>query len=489
MTPPGAAREAAREPRWPTRGIPLACRVVVSRSTSYPRWSLKAWVAQGSIAMAVLGVAALGLTVFLADRALTRASHVFSRGEGESLVALVRKLLSRRSTVDQAAVDAALRDAEPRGLRYLSLEGPPGRRFEAGAPVVTPRRATGLDFGRGRVRLAATLAQPGDDLPPLAPFAPEAAFFALPSDPSSLEDLPFPPPMLLDWEELPPLDELPFPAALTRLTIEYETPLYDALRVDVQRTSILGGVAGTILVALAIAWWRSARANERIEEIAERDRRLLALGQMSSVMAHELLNPLASLKGHAQLLAEILQERDVADLRPFAQKADLVVAEAQRIEDLTRSLLEFVREGPIDRRPTSVAMLIASVSATLPVGKEVEIEHDQAPETLDVDAQRLVRALCNLLDNALRHGGAKDVRLLIRGTAEHVDFEVTDRGEGVGEADTERIFEPFVTTSVRGTGLGLTIARRVAEQHGGRLVHEPFSGGGSLFRIRLPRHP
>jgi two-component system sensor histidine kinase HydH len=220
----------------------------------------------------------------------------------------------------------------------------------------------------------------------------------------------------------------------------------------------------------------------KLEQRAEREQRLVALGSMSSVMAHELRNPLASLKGHAQLLLE-------DSLEPGQQKkVARVVAEAERLEALTTNLLDFVRDGPIERSRIETAALVDQVLRDLPRDR-VKVHLDAAPESLVVDPSRIARAVHNLVDNALEVSGTEPVELSIARSRQDgaVVIEVRDRGPGIPAGSEQQIFEPFMTTRVRGTGLGLPIARRIAEQHDGTLTGEGAkSGGGAIFRLTLP---
>jgi two-component system sensor histidine kinase HydH len=259
--------------------------------------------------------------------------------------------------------------------------------------------------------------------------------------------------------------------------IELEPKVGTNLESDLRRILLVGGVTAFALLVFALGWVRSLRKVEQFQLEADRKKRLVALGQMSSIMAHELRNPLASLKGHAQLLAEQLSED------PKGQaKAELVVHEAERLESLTRNLLEFVRDGAIDTRLVPVRQLAEEALEGLD-RERVSIHCDGSPEQVRVDRARIVRALHNLLENALLADPSGRAELHLLSAARGLVIEVRDHGPGLPK---EPIFEPFVTTRVRGTGLGLPIARRVAEQHGGALTAENHAEGGALFRLTLP---
>jgi two-component system sensor histidine kinase HydH len=196
---------------------------------------------------------------------------------------------------------------------------------------------------------------------------------------------------------------------------------------------------------------------------------------MSAVLAHEIKNPLASLKGNAQLLAAMLPAGD----KPRS-KAERVVDEAVRLEKLTNDLLAFVRTGAIERKPTDVAALIRDAAARH--GDAIRIDAPGLAWSLDGDRMRQV--LANLIDNAVHAG----VPVTVTAHAAHsLVIEVADKGSGVPADDRDKIFEPFFTKKTQGTGLGLALSRRVVEQHRGTLTVGDNPGGGAIFRVEIPR--
>ena len=200
-------------------------------------------------------------------------------------------------------------------------------------------------------------------------------------------------------------------------------------------------------------------------------------------MAHELRNPLTSLKGHAQLLVEDLEEPK------RRAKAERVVREAERLESLTTSLLDFVRDGPIERSAVTPRELVSRTLEHL-AAERVNVDLSAAPDALFVDEARLARALHNLVDNALQAtSGSEAIELRVGRERSDALIEVRDHGDGIPAGAEAQIFEPFHTTRVRGTGLGLAVARRIAEQHGGSLTGENHPDGGALFRLRFANTP
>jgi two-component system sensor histidine kinase HydH len=261
------------------------------------------------------------------------------------------------------------------------------------------------------------------------------------------------------------------------VVVEFEPLQADALRRAATRTFGLGAVAALVLVVVAFALVRSALRREMLERRLERERHLASLGEMSAVLAHEIRNPLASLKGNAQLLAQGLSQEDRSQ-----QRAARVIQEALRLEALTHDLLDYVRSGQLRReRVDPVALLRESADAVDPA---IQLNVSDAPSQWSLDPGRMRQVLVNLLENAVQAGGP--VRASLAGSPAGLTFEVRDSGPGVPPEDRERIFEPFFTRRTQGTGLGLSVARRVVELHGGSVTVEAPPGGGALFRVVLP---
>jgi two-component system sensor histidine kinase HydH len=254
---------------------------------------------------------------------------------------------------------------------------------------------------------------------------------------------------------------------------------------ELQRRALAGlwlaSGAAALLATAALVLWQIGRRAERMQGELARQKHLATLGAMSAVLAHELRNPLASLKGHAQLLAEKVEDPKTG------ARVQRVVDEALRLESLMNDLLEFVRSGAVHPTASSpLEVLNAAVGTTKP--ERIEVAAAGAPERWSLDGARMQQVLINLLDNALAvtPDGAK-VSASVAADGGELVYAVRDHGPGVPVPERARIFEPFHTTKIRGTGLGLAVARRIVELHGGRIEVDDAPGGGALFRVRLPR--
>jgi two-component system nitrogen regulation sensor histidine kinase GlnL len=238
-------------------------------------------------------------------------------------------------------------------------------------------------------------------------------------------------------------------------------------------------------------WWLEAHP---VEEFPGDDPAQLLPSALSAALkglAHELRNPLAGLKGAAQLL-----ERRVADDATARELVDLIESEVDRLTGLLDRLL-----SPAPPRPFEPANIHAVLERVLRLaesdaGWAVRLVRDYDPSLPDVhgDADRLTQAVWNLVRNAIDAGAAN---ITLRTRAEHgvrigdtphvlaLRLEIIDDGRGVPEALAERIFLPLVSGHAAGTGLGLALAQQVAREHRGSLAYRSRPGH-TVFTLLLP---
>ncbi|MFZ4439938.1 MAG: ATP-binding protein [Syntrophales bacterium] len=226
----------------------------------------------------------------------------------------------------------------------------------------------------------------------------------------------------------------------------------------------------------------------RLEEEVARSRRLASLGSLAAGVAHEIRNPLSSIKGFATYFRE--RYRDNPEDR---ETADVMIREVDRLNRVITQLLEFARPLTMHRVPTSLYALIRHALKMVEgeaQAKRIVVETELSTEFSEIplDADRMTQVLLNLFQNAvgaMPGGGVLRISVTLCDD-KGVRITVADTGIGIPSEDLPRVFDPYFTTRPSGTGLGLAIVHKIIEAHGGevRLKSEP--GKGTIATILLP---
>lgn len=235
------------------------------------------------------------------------------------------------------------------------------------------------------------------------------------------------------------------------------------------------------------------RALEELRETQQRAveaERLSAIGQMIATIVHDFRSPVAIIGSAGRELAR----EDAGLTDEYAESAARIVDESGRMARMCAELLEVTRSstGTVERVDDDLDDVVDAALASVAedAGRAgVELRLDLASGVrMPIDEDRLRRALLNLAHNAIEampEGGRLEVSTVLEGDAAVVT--VRDTGEGIPDAIVDRLFEPFVTSGKRnGSGLGLAIAKKVVEEHGGRIELVKPEGGGTAFELHLP---
>jgi len=221
----------------------------------------------------------------------------------------------------------------------------------------------------------------------------------------------------------------------------------------------------------------------------ERSQRLASVGRLAAGVAHEIRNPLSSIKGFATYFKERYQ-----DAPEDQQTANIMIQEVDRLNRVISQLLEFARPVKVAPKSISLQNLIEdSIRLIERQAQEKQITvstHNTAQvDSVCLDPDRLNQILLNLYLNAIesmKAGGA--LRIEISGNIENkgVEIQVSDTGKGIPPEDLSRIFDPYFTTKSSGTGLGLAIAHNIVEAMGGAIKVVSEAGKGTRFTLKLP---
>lgn len=312
-----------------------------------------------------------------------------------------------------------------------------------------------------------------------------------------------------NWMNHPVLDELDKRAAglgtVIRRTTTTRQPVrrYEIRMRDGADERVLG-VRTTVLDRGGAPWvtavFQDITDSRQIEDLLRRTERLQAVAELGASLAHEIKNPLASIRSAVEQLAgSQLNDHDRSILRR------LVVSESDRLSRLLSEFMEFSRvevrrRGEVDiSKVTADAIRLVAQHPDARGGATIDYEPPADSVVVDGDSDLLHRAVFNLVLNAVQHSGdagrvrvelapvgKRDVPATVRARAS-VRLSVRDSGPGIPEEDIPRVFDPFFTTREGGTGLGLAMVHRAVEAHEGTILVDGHEGRGAQFTVYLPK--
>jgi len=250
---------------------------------------------------------------------------------------------------------------------------------------------------------------------------------------------------------------------------------------------------------------RASKRSEELKLIMAEKERLAMLGEMASVLAHEIRNPLGSIKGFAQYLSE----QKIEDKKQRTDGLNVIIAESKRLERLTDDLLSYVRPAAVRPEEFNLRHLIDEVvMSAIPASNNnlaVNTVNVSSPEILNIkgikmhidipdnatittDREKLKQILINIIQNAVdASDGSGDIEIKSNFYEKEITISVKDNGCGIDRDTIEKIFQPFFTTKARGTGLGLAIVQKLLKSIGGRIEVDSEHNSGTIFKITFAK--
>jgi len=247
------------------------------------------------------------------------------------------------------------------------------------------------------------------------------------------------------------------------------------------------GVSLSVLSALALAimaarWNRIERERRSATARAARGE---TLSRVAAMAAHEIRNPLGVIRGTIDLMRErsgaSFVERDRVALNDIAE-------EVERMRRLTQDLLDLSADRPLATTAVAIGdLLVEAARAAEAAFPRIKVRCALADlPSIEADAARLRQVFANLLANAAQAQREGEIFLQARTERSSLRITVQDHGPGIPEGVHERLFDLYFTTKSGGTGLGLAVARRLVERHGGTLAYQPQREPGATFEVSLP---
>ena len=250
-------------------------------------------------------------------------------------------------------------------------------------------------------------------------------------------------------------------------------------------TNNSGDFVGQVLIL------RDLSEIRRLQDQIHRQEKLAAMGGLAAGVAHEVRNPLSSIKALATFFAG-----QFADGSQAREAAGVMIQEVDRLNRVITELLDFARPSDLNRQPNDIGLLLSRSIQLIQqdaANKNIDIDLHTEKDVCDpwIDSDRLAQCLLNLYINAIQameNGGTLTVQCTAAGNGD-VNITVKDTGSGIPPDQLNKIFDPYFTTKKRGTGLGLAIVYKIIEAHQGQIAVHSTTGQGTSFTITIPCQP
>ncbi|NIA08738.1 MAG: GHKL domain-containing protein [Nitrospiraceae bacterium] len=244
------------------------------------------------------------------------------------------------------------------------------------------------------------------------------------------------------------------------------------------------GLSLILLWLLTFFLFRAWHKNYRLETRLHEQERMAALGEMAAVLAHEIRNPLSSIKGFAQIHLEETVDPELG------KDLSIIVEESRRLERLTSNLLTYARPIELNEEKFDMKKFCQEIERSIiPLTGKITFHISCEKSHLFLDREKLKQVVFNLVQNALdavRDTEQGEVWVKAKSSETQLTVTVEDNGPGLPPEIKDQIFEPFVTSKAKGVGLGLAIVHRLIEGMGGKITFNGREDGGILVKVIVP---
>jgi signal transduction histidine kinase len=245
---------------------------------------------------------------------------------------------------------------------------------------------------------------------------------------------------------------------------------------------IISAVIAVVAYRRMMRWQRRARQAERLAE----------LGTLTGGLAHEIRNPLSTVQLNLQLLREDLDPADPAHAR-VGRRLETVQKETSRLRDIVDDFLRYAGKLELSKKPVDVNNLLEDLVDFLTPQAQVQrvqirLKHADGPLIVPLDEKLIKQTLLNLMINAIQAMPETGGEMILSATKENgrAVIQVIDTGRGIEPDAVRQVFDAYYSKKKGGTGLGLAIAKRLVEEHEGKISVTSEVGKGSAFRVELP---
>lgn len=234
---------------------------------------------------------------------------------------------------------------------------------------------------------------------------------------------------------------------------------------------------------------------ERTRELKKSQERLLiserltAIGELATMVAHDLRNPLTSIRTAGYYIKNVCPHHVDAECKTTREMLDVIEQETLFADNIINDLLDFAAKRPLQKKKQNINKLVEVSLMLSNIPEKIKVKRKFARKAIaPIDAKQLERVFLNLTKNAVQampNGGKLTIKT--SETKDHIEITFTDTGVGIPEGNMSKIFTPLFTTKAKGIGMGLVICKRIVEQHGGTINVKSKVGKGTTVTIKLPK--